>query len=97
MTDQTTDWRPIDTAPREPFEIDVALDNPLLPAGRLRMGPEVMLRGKDDGETIQARACWSVWGDKPGHWFDTEAEEPLDWPMTEWRPLTAEEAAADAE
>lgn len=93
-SDQPTGWQPIETAPREPFEIDVPLDMPEM--RRLRMGPEIVLRGEHEGEAFETRACWAVRNDDPGGWWDTEGEEPVDWPMTEWRPLTAEEAAADA-
>ena len=92
---KTTDWQNIDTAPREPFVFDQKIDHPDLP-GRLQMGPEIMLRGTLDGEVFESRAAWSVWEGQPGHWFDTEGEEPIDWPMTEWRHLTDAEQEAFA-
>lgn len=92
MTDQPKTakaWQPIETAPKEPFEMDVLNDDPRLPYRRMRMGPVVVLRGTEDGQTEEFRAVWTVLDDEEGYWFDEY--EPVDFPLTEWRPLTASE------
>lgn len=86
----TTEWRTIDSAPKEPFVFDVPMDNPDIPYRRLRMGPEIMVRGTHDGLTEEFRAVWTVEDDRPGFWFG-DATEPIDWPLSEWRQLTPEE------
>ena len=92
MSEQITTWQPFDSAPKEPFELDWNMDI----GGRsvrLRMGTPFMGRGALDGEMLEHRICWSQKNDEPGRWWNINAEEPLDLPLTEWRPLTAEEDA----
>ena len=79
-------WQPIETAPREPYEIDVPME--LGGIRRIRMGPCVMLRGEIEGEVIEAEGCWSIKNDEPGYWWNIDVEEPATW-ATHWRPLPA--------
>lgn len=89
---QTTGWQSIETAPQGPIEVDFTARVEGTPM-RFRMGPMIKLRGAHDGETYETLACWSVVGDRPGQWWDVEAEEPFGWPADEWRPLTNDERA----
>lgn len=86
---KTADWKPIETAPREPFELDVTIDDPRLPYKRLRMGPIIVIRGTYEGDIEEFIAVWTVHDDSGGFWFGED--EPVDWPITEWRPLTEHE------
>jgi hypothetical protein len=87
----TAPWQPIATAPREPFELDIAISDPRLPYHRMRMGPVIKIRGTHEGETEEFCAVWTVLNEQDGYWFSET--EPVDWPVTEWRPLTSAEEA----
>lgn len=98
MTDTSTPaaWCPIATAPKdweyaEPFSVD----------GRtvtLRAGRRIMVRGMCGDEELSVVAHWAQQEGFPNgatpHWWDLEGEGPIDWPITEWRELTAAEREA---
>ena len=85
---EATHWQPITTAPVE-WKSE---SKPLPGLGIHRASEVVMLRGElAGGDVIEFRAWWTCFGDERPYWWDLDAEEPVDWPLTAWRHLTTAE------
>ncbi len=88
-------WNPIETAPKE-WVSEIKMDAPDIGPVIFRCGRPIKARDAAGEELVvhwaQQEGFGPGNGDTP-HWWDWSEEWPLDWPITEWRELTAEERA----